>query len=434
MSAPSVAIVALNWNGREHLADCLASLAAQTYSGPFQVVLADNGSTDGSVDFVRERFPSVRVVRSERNLGFAGGNNLAARQVEADVVAFVNNDTRAEPAWLEELVAVLTQAPELAAVGGKIVNWDGSRLDFVGGGATLTGLGLQFDHGEARSPHDHERDILFACGGSIAIWRKVFLEVGAFDEDYFAFYEDVDLGWRLWLAGYRVRYAPRSVVHHRHHGTSSRIAPERLAVLYERNALFTIFKNYDDRRLQAIWPAALLLTAEKATLLIDPDRRAFALGPSVDGPGPAAAPQLVKSKDMSRMQASLRQRGLAGTAQAALRAAARRIQPRLARLRRSAARGIGGNSSTIGAPAVAVSRLLALEEVGRRMPELLAKRRAVQAMRKRSDEDILPLFGMPLEPGFPAAGFVEYHRTLVRALGLDTLVKETRAQSPLPHA
>ncbi|HYS29993.1 MAG TPA: hypothetical protein VEQ12_10920, partial [Candidatus Limnocylindria bacterium] len=92
------------------------------------------------------------------------------------------------------------------------------------------------------------------------------------------------------------------------------------------------------------------------------------------------------------------------------------------------------NSSTIGAPAVAVSRLLALEEVGRRMPELLAKRRAVQAMRKRSDDDILPLFGMPLEPGFPAAGFVEYHRTLVRALGLDTLVKETRAQSPLPHA
>ncbi|HYS02978.1 MAG TPA: glycosyltransferase family 2 protein [Candidatus Eisenbacteria bacterium] len=434
MNWPSVAIVALNWNGREHLADCLASLAAQTYGGPFQVVLADNGSTDGSVDFVRERFPSVRIVRAERNLGFAGGNNLAARQVDAEVVAFVNNDTRAEPAWLEELVAVLTQAPELAAVGGKIVNWDGSRLDFVGGGATLTGFGLQFDHGEARSPHDHERDILFACGGSMAIWRKVFLEVGGFDEDYFAFYEDVDLGWRLWLAGYRVRYAPRSVVHHRHHGTSRRIAPERLAVLYERNALFTIFKNYDDRHLQAIWPAALLLTAEKATLLIDPDRRAFVLGPSADGPGLAVAPQLVKSKDMSKVKASLRQRGFAGTAQAALRAVGRRIQPRLAGLRRSAARGIGGTSSTIGAPAIAISRLLALEEVGRRMPELQAKRSAVQAMRKRSDDDILPLFGMPLEPGFPAAGFVEYHQTLIRALGLDTLVKEAHAQSPVPHA
>ncbi len=434
MSTPSVAIVALNWNGREHLAECLAALAGQTYGGPFQVVLADNGSTDGSVDFVRERFPSVRIVRADRNLGFAGGNNLAARQLEADVVAFINNDTRAEPAWLEELVAVLTQAPDLAAAGGKIVNWDGSRLDFVGGGATLTGLGLQFDHGEARSPHDHERDILFACGGSMAIWRKVFLEVGGFDEDYFAFYEDVDLGWRLWLAGYRVRYAPRSLVRHRHHGTSSRIAPERLAVLYERNALFTIFKNYDDPHLQAIWPAALLLTAEKATLLIDPDRRAFALGPSVDGPGLGAAPLLVKGKDVSQLKASLRQRGLAGTAQAAVRAVSRRIQPRVARLRQSAARGIGGNSSTIGAPATAVSRLLALEEVGRRMPELQAKRRTVQALRRRPDAEILPLFGMPLEPGFPAAGFVEYHQTLVRALGLDTLVKEARAESPLPHA
>jgi hypothetical protein len=117
---------------------------------------------------------------------------------------------------------------------------------------------------------------------------------------------------------------------------------------------------------------------------------------------------------------------LAGTTQAVLRAADRRIQPRLARLRQSAARRIGGNTSTIDAPAVAVSRLLALEEVGRRMPELLAKRRAVQALRRRPDEEILPLFGMPLEPGFPAAGFVEYHRTLVQALGLDSLVSDVR--------
>src|SRR5207245_11567718 len=97
MSIPSVAIVALNWNGREHLADCLASLAAQTYSGPFQVVLADNGSTDGSVDLVRERFPSVRIVRSKRNLGFAGGDNLAARQLEADGVGCGRSGARSWP-------------------------------------------------------------------------------------------------------------------------------------------------------------------------------------------------------------------------------------------------------------------------------------------------------------------------------------------------
>jgi hypothetical protein len=100
----------------------------------------------------------------------------------------------------------------------------------------------------------------------------------------------------------------------------------------------------------------------------------------------------------------------------------------VARLRQAAARRIGGSQRTLEVPAAAVSRLLALEEIGRRLPQLQAKRKAVQALRRRPDEEILPLFGMPLEPGFPAAGFVEYHRTLVQALGLDTLVKEARAE------
>ncbi|HET9848668.1 MAG TPA: glycosyltransferase family 2 protein, partial [Candidatus Dormibacteraeota bacterium] len=246
MRLPSVGIVVLNWNGRDHLEECLASLQAQTYAGPHEIVLMDNGSTDGSVDFVKARFPKVRIIRSDKNLGFAGGNNYAVERLEQDAIAFLNNDTRAEPGWLDELVRILTQAPEIACASGKILSWDGRRIDFVASGATLTGYGLQLGWGDTTSKYDVEQDILAPCGGSMVIWRTVFDRVGRFDEDYFLFYEDLDLGWRLWLAGYRIRSAPRSIVYHKHHGSAQRLDDVRKAVLYDRNPLYTIYKNYDD--------------------------------------------------------------------------------------------------------------------------------------------------------------------------------------------
>ena len=277
MSQPSVSIIVLNWNGRPYLAECLGSLRSQTYDGPYQVVLVDNGSQDGSADYVEASFPGVRLIRSAVNLGFAAGNNLAARQLDTDLLAFLNNDTRTEPTWLDELVQSVTVAPDVACAGGRILSWDGKTVDFLGGGATLTGLGIQFGYGQPAAVEAPAGDILFACGGSMIVKREPYLQIGGLDDDYFLFYEDLDLGWRFWLAGYRVRYAPGAIMYHRHHGGTRRFEDERLAVLYERNALYTIYKNYDDRHLAAVLPAALLLTAERATQMAGIDRRGFQL-------------------------------------------------------------------------------------------------------------------------------------------------------------
>ena len=419
MNWPSVAIVVLNWNGREYLSECLTSAGAQTYPGAFEVVLVDNGSDDGSAAHVESAFPRVRLIRSPVNRGFAAGNNLAARHLDAELFAFLNNDTRVEPTWLQELVAVLMAAPDIACAGGKIMSWDGQRIDFVGGGSTLTGFGLQFDYGEAASEHDRERDILFACGGSMVVRRAPYLQVGGLDDDYFLFYEDVDLGWRFWLAGHRVRFAPKSVAYHRHHGGTRRFEERRLAVLYERNALYTIYKNYDDAHLAAVLPAAILLAAEKAASLADIDRTQFLI-PAVPAPAPAGDRVRARRASWKKVRASLRERGLVNTSGRILRAAKARALPATLRWRGRLARRIAGRDETVSVPAAAVSRLVALEEFGKHLPELREKRRAVQRLRRRSDDEILDLFGLPLEPGFGGPGFSDYHRRLMRAFELDT--------------
>ncbi|HVH66132.1 MAG TPA: glycosyltransferase family 2 protein [Candidatus Acidoferrum sp.] len=418
MTQPSVAVVVLNWNGRHHLEACLASLQAQTYAGPRQVVVMDNGSTDGSADFVRSRFPDVRLIRSEENLGFAGGNNYAVARLDHDVIAFLNNDTRADPRWLEELLVVLTGAPDVAAAAGKILSWDGKRIDFVAGGATLTGFGLQLGWGEMASEYDSERDILVPCGGSMVIWREVFDKVGRFDDDYFLFYEDVDLGWRLWLAGYRVRSAPKSVVYHKHHGDIRRIDDQRKAVLYDRNPLYTIFKNYDDEHLAAILPAAILLTTEKATLMSNPNRAAYRL--PMDGRN---SPHVIAPpKGEGSLERSLRERGLAGTAKRIPAAFGRRARVLGSRVRQRLAERLSPQRDMAAVPRTAISSLLAVEQFGEHLPVLQRKRAAVQALRRRTDAEILKLFGLPLEPLAPVDGFADYHRRVMQTLGLDRWV------------
>ena len=419
---PSVAVVVLNWNGRHHLADCLGALRKQSYQGPHQIVVMDNGSSDGSEAFVREHFPEVRVIRSPDNLGFAGGNNYAAERLTADALAFLNNDTRADPEWLEELVRVLTSAPDVASAAGKILSWDRKHTDFVVSGATLTGFGLQIGWGEPARDDEEERDILSPCGGSMIIWRDRFNQVGRFDDDYFLFYEDLDLGWRLWLAGYRVRSAPKSIVVHRMHGDVRRIPDQRKAVLYDRNPLYTIYKNYDDEHLATVLPAALLLTAEKATLMANPDRGAFALPLRDSAARRDQTEALTSPSPAGALQRSLRERGLASTARRLPAAAIRRLATIGEQVRRRTAQRLAGKEPSVLMPASAVSSLLALEQFGEHLPALRAKRATVQAMRRRSDQEILKLFGLPLEPLAPVPGFGEYHRRMMHAFGLDAWV------------
>ena len=268
MPHPTVSVIVLNYNGMRFMEDCFSSLTQLDYpSDCLDLVLADNASSDGSVDYVRERFPHVRILRFDQNYWFSGGMNRAVRRSKGDYVAFLNSDMRVEPYWLTGLVEAVTSDPEVVCSSSKILNWDGSLIDF--GGTLLSFLG----HGRAEGYHDphvtaydEPRHILAPCGGAMLIDRDVFIDVGEFDEAYDAYFEDLDLGWRLWIVGYEVIFAPQSVCYHVHFGSSSSMAPAKMQYLYERNALYTILKNYEQRYLERVLPLALLMQFKRAYL------------------------------------------------------------------------------------------------------------------------------------------------------------------------
>lgn len=271
-----VAVAILSWNGRHHLETCLAALSAQRDPGvDWEILVLDNGSTDGTAEWLRREHRQVRLIASPVNLGFCGGNNrLAAEASDADALALLNNDTRPEPGWLAALVDALRSAPDdVAAVSGKIVDWEGARLDFGRGVMTFDGHAFQLDF---RRPLDRARvpaageELLFACGGNMLVRRASFLAAGGFDESYFAYLEDVDLGWRLWSGGERVVFAPDAVVHHRSSATSDLLGLYNRGFLFERNAFLTAYKNYEPGVWERIMPALMLtLVARTQSLLVD---------------------------------------------------------------------------------------------------------------------------------------------------------------------
>ncbi|MFQ5578631.1 MAG: glycosyltransferase family 2 protein, partial [Anaerolineae bacterium] len=269
-SLPSVTVIVLNYNTRRHLQTCFESLQQTDYPpGKLQLMLVDNASHDDSLAFMAANFPDVTVVKNSRNLGFAGGNNAGARAARGELVAFLNPDMRVDPGWLAPLVSAVQGRPEVACAAAKILTWDGKHIDFGGSAMNLFGFGYQVGWGDPAPAHAEPREILAPCGGAMLIDRQVFLQAGGFDEDYFAYYEDTDLGWRLWVLGHKVMYVPQAVVYHIHHGAWGKEADEKRRVLYERNALYSIIKNYEDASLQKILPAALLLFIRRARLASD---------------------------------------------------------------------------------------------------------------------------------------------------------------------
>jgi GT2 family glycosyltransferase len=260
-SWPSVSVVVVNYDGREYLDRCLSSLRALAYpADEVEIILIDNGSTDGSVEYVRSAFPEVQVVVNDTNTGFAPAVNQGARLANGTYLALINNDAEADPSWLRAAVHELESEPSVACVASKILREDRRTVDFAGGQLAFYG------HGFARGVYGvdvddgRNRDTLFASGGAMVVRTETFLEVGGFDDTYFAFFEDVDFGWRLNILGFRVRFVPGSRVYHRHHGTIERFGFAREAYLLERNALATIFKNYSDEQLARILPTSLILT------------------------------------------------------------------------------------------------------------------------------------------------------------------------------
>lgn len=265
---PKVSIVIVNLNGRYLLPECINSIKKLNYSkDKVQIVVVDNGSTDGSVELLRKKYANVKLVLNQKNEGFAKPSNDGARAADGEYVAFLNNDMRVEKDWLIELVnSIREQNAQCAA--SLIMSWNGDMLDFAGGSVNFYGLGYQYDFhvpvSQINVEFGSDREILFGCGGAMLVDRKLFLDAGGFDEDYFAYFEDVDFGWRFTLLGNKTVLSVKSRVRHKHNGTSSRIAKERIRKLCCRNNLYTIYKNYGDEIFNRVMLPSIMLNLHEA--------------------------------------------------------------------------------------------------------------------------------------------------------------------------
>jgi GT2 family glycosyltransferase len=219
------------------------------------ITVVDNGSTDGSIGAIKKQFPDARLLPLGSNRGFTGGLAAGLARSSARNAIFLNNDAMPEPGWLAALVDAMERAPDdVVSVGGKIVDLAGQNIDFIGGVMTFDGHafqnGFRYPLGSREEPAAGA-EILFACGGNMISRREALLARGGFDDDYFAYLEDVDFGWRTWLAGGRALFEPRAVVRHASSATSNRLGDFERGVLFERNALQTVLKNAEDVRAMA---------------------------------------------------------------------------------------------------------------------------------------------------------------------------------------
>ena len=211
-----VTVVIVNWNGERFLDRCLLAVLDQTVK-PKEIILVDNASSDGSLCIAR-RYPSVRVLAQVENLGFARGNNVAieAAAGDAEWIALLNPDAFPEPHWLEALLSAARDYPVFDFFCSKLVNaGDPAVLDGVGDAYHMSGMAWRMGHGVPVSSFSEEsREVFSSCAAAALYRRSALLEVGGFDEDFFCYVEDVDLGFRLRLTGHKALYVPDAVAHH----------------------------------------------------------------------------------------------------------------------------------------------------------------------------------------------------------------------------
>ena len=243
MNAASVTVVIVNWNSGAMLCRCLEFLSAQTRP-PKEVLVVDNASSDGSANCV-SGFPNCRLIESGANLGFAAGNNLAFRECHTEFVALLNPDAFPEPGWLEALISAAEEHSDCASFGSRqLVAERPEYLDGIGDKYHISGLVWRERHGRPQQQDDLRVKEIFSPCAAAALYRRSSLEaVGVFDEDHFCYLEDVDLGFRLRLAGFRAIYVPGAVVHHVGSATSGGQHSDFALYHGHRNLVWTYVKN-----------------------------------------------------------------------------------------------------------------------------------------------------------------------------------------------
>ncbi|HNR15615.1 MAG TPA: glycosyltransferase family 2 protein [Chitinophagaceae bacterium] len=268
---PKVAVVILNWNGQKYLEQFLPFVYATSYNN-LEVVVADNGSTDNSVSFLRNTYPAIRIISFKKNFGFAKGYNEALNQVQADYYVILNSDVEVQSNWLVPMVDLLEKNKRIAACQPKILSFTNRKMfEYAGAaGGWLDKYGYPFAKGrifdiceEDKGQYDQCEPIFWASGAALFIRSSVFHEVKGFDEYFFAHQEEIDLCWRIQLAGYKIYSCPAAIVYHVGGGTLPR-GNSLKTYLNFRNNRIMLSKNLPFRKKIWIVPARNFLDALSA--------------------------------------------------------------------------------------------------------------------------------------------------------------------------
>ncbi len=260
---PKVSVIVLNWNGKKFLKNCLDSLRKLTYSS-LEVIVVDNNSTDGSQGFVKKNYQKVVLIENKENYGFAKGNNIGFEAATGDYILILNNDTVITPNFLGPLIKDFEDNPTIACLQPQIrLSKNKELLDGVGAFLTFTGFLYHFGYLKDRmqAKYNKKMKIFSAKGACMLLRRKAIEKVGLFDEDFFIFFEETDLCFRLWLAGYSVVYEPESIIYHLGGGdtaSSNSYQYEKRAYLSFRNMICCYIKNFGTRNLLIILPFLIL--------------------------------------------------------------------------------------------------------------------------------------------------------------------------------
>jgi GT2 family glycosyltransferase len=255
-----VSIILLSYNSKDDLSECIPSIKAQTYEN-YEIILVDNASTDGSVDFIRKNYPTIKLVETGKNLGYPAGNNVGFGVAKGEYIVVVNPDIVADPKWLEELVKPFDEDPSISATTSKVLLY--SQKDMINTCANTSHYtGLTFCRGlyKPADKFENYETVAAISGCSFAIRSSLLNSISGFDPDFFLYQEDADLSWRIRFAGGRIVYVPTSVIYHKF---TFSIAPWKEFYL-ERNRYLILLKNLNSKTLILLSPS--LIATELVTI------------------------------------------------------------------------------------------------------------------------------------------------------------------------
>lgn len=359
VSDPLVSVVLVNFRGANDTIDAIGHLRSLNWPA-LEIIVVENRSGDDSAQQIRTAHPDISLIVAKQNLGFAGGCNLGVEHANGEILAFLNNDARPDAAWISAAVERFRADPTIGAVASRVLDWDGKRVDFIDAALAWFGQGYKPFTGDPLADNEREvGDVLFGTGAAMFVRSSVYRDLGGFDERYFMFFEDVDLGWRLNLAGWRFAYEPKSIAFHKHHASMAGFGSFKETYLLERNALYTMYKNLGDEALARLLPATMALSIRRAVARGRLDSASFDLRKGAD------------------------------------------------------------DSATMSIDKEAVSAVFAIDQFVTELPKLQQARALVQSTRVVSDAKIWPLFGDTDAPSSSDTYLLDGYDNLVSAF--DTL-------------